>query len=155
MPRTLNRERDHTRDGKHVCRPVEDLLSAYSTFEQHKNRLIQGPFPALVRGFDVDGRKFEAETMLEHLSHAIFYLRLTRAAQPDSRLLVITCIARAKIALLSIVRVTEPEAQGQYGLIADIKHCRFLPFAETRERSSVDRILLQTYPDSESSNVRD
>ena len=155
MPRVLNRDTQSTRNGNHVCRRVEDLLSAYSTFEQHKSRLIQGPFPALVRGLDVAGQKFETETILEHLSPSIFYLRLSKAVESDSRLFVITRVARAKIALLCVVRIIEPPAEGHYGLIADIKHCRFLPFTESPERSSVDQTQSQTYPRLESSNMGD
>lgn len=153
MPRVLKREIQPTRNGNHVCRPLEDLLSAYSMFEQHKSQLIQGPFPALVRGLDVDGQKFETETMLEHLSPRIFYLRLGRAVESDAKLFVVTRIAKANIALLGVVRVIEAPAEGYYGLIADIKHCRFLPFTGHPERNSVDQPQLQTYPRLESPNM--
>ncbi|HEX8650895.1 MAG TPA: hypothetical protein VF708_08630 [Pyrinomonadaceae bacterium] len=155
MPRVLHRDTQSTRNGNYVCRQVEDLLSAYSTFEQHKSRLIQGPFPALVRGLDVTGQKFETETILEHLSHSVFYLRLSKAVEADSRLFVITRVARAKIALLCVVRVIEPPAEGYYGLIADIKHCRFLPFTESPERDSVVQTQPQTDPRLENPKVRD
>jgi hypothetical protein len=87
---------------------------------------IQGLFPAQVRGVDSSGATFHTQTFIDSFGATEFDMRLTRRVETGSRLLVVTDIHEATVALHGNVLRAEPQADGSHRTTVAVTHHRFL-----------------------------
>jgi len=94
---------------------------------------INCDYPAVVRGQDALGVKFEDHTTLSNLSRSGLYLRLNRALSQGDRVSVTITLTHPfqapephRLAASGIVVRTEPHPDGGFGLAIQIQHYRFL-----------------------------
>ena len=103
-------------------------LRAFSP-ERRGTPRIEVPFPALVRGVDVDAQAFEMHTALDNLSSYGLYLRLAQQVTPGMRLFVVVRLSVTPnancIALRGVVLRTEPRI-GAFGVAIRFTHHRFI-----------------------------
>jgi PilZ domain len=97
--------------------------------ERRGSPRIEVPFPALVRGVDVDAQAFETHTALDNLSRYGLYLRLAQQVAPGMRLFVVIRLSVAPdancIALRGVVLRMEPRP-GAFGIAIRFTHHRFI-----------------------------
>jgi hypothetical protein len=87
---------------------------------------IRGLFPAQVRGVDSSGATFHTQTFIDNFGANEFDLRLTRRVEAGCRLLVVTDIHQATVALHGKVLRAEPQADGSHRTTVAVTHHRFL-----------------------------
>ena len=87
---------------------------------------IEGNFPAQVRGVDASGTTFHTQTVIHSFGAAEFDLRLTRHVEAGRRLLVVTDIHQATVALHGNVLRAEAQADGSHRTTVAVTHHRFL-----------------------------
>ena len=87
---------------------------------------IEGHFPAQVRGVDASGAIFHTQTVIHNFGATEFDLRLTRHVEAGCRLLVVTDIHQATVALHGNVLRSEPHADGGHRTTVAVTHHRFL-----------------------------
>lgn len=87
---------------------------------------LQGHFPAQVRGVDSSGSPFHTQTFIDNFGAAEFDLRLSRHVEAGCRLLVVTDIHQATVALHGNVVSAEPQADGSHRTTVAVTHHRFL-----------------------------
>ena len=87
---------------------------------------VYGFFPAQVRGIDSTGAPFHTQTLLDNFGATEFDLRLTRSVNAGERLLVVTNIHEATIALHGRVICAEPQSDGTHRITVAVAHHRFL-----------------------------
>jgi hypothetical protein len=97
--------------------------------ERRRTPRIEVPFPAIVRGVDVDAQAFETHTALDNLSCYGLYLRLAQQVAPGMRLFVVIRLSVAPnancIALRGVVLRMEPRT-GVFGISVGFTHHRFI-----------------------------
>ena len=87
---------------------------------------IRGLFPAQVRGVDSTGATFHAQTFIDNFGATEFDLRLKHLVEAGCRLLVVTDIHEATVALHGNVLRAEPQADGSHRTTVAVTHHRFL-----------------------------
>src|SRR5262245_2956767 len=97
--------------------------------ERRRTPRIEVPFPALVRGVDVDAQAFETHTVLDNLNSYGLYLRLVQQVALGMRLFVVIRLSVAPnancIALRGVVLRMEPRT-GAFGVALGFTHHRFI-----------------------------
>ncbi|MDQ3814665.1 MAG: hypothetical protein M3347_12035 [Armatimonadota bacterium] len=105
--------------------------------ERRRKLRITGSFPALVRGVDSGGRKFEEEIKLRYISADGTALRLACSVELNARLFIVFCIWSApqvglapRIAVHGVARSVERQVDGSYIVGVEFLRHRFLdPFS--------------------------
>ena len=87
---------------------------------------IHGHFPAQVRGVDATGATFHTKTFIDNFGATEFDLRLTPRVEAGCRLLVVTDIHEATVALHGNVLSAEPQSDGSHRTTVSVTHHRFL-----------------------------
>jgi hypothetical protein len=87
---------------------------------------ILGLFPARVRGVDSSGTPFLTQTVIVNFGATEFDLRLSLRVEAGCRLLVVTDIHEATVALHGNVLRAEPQADGTHRTTVSVTHHRFL-----------------------------
>lgn len=87
---------------------------------------IHGHFPAQVRGVDSSGAPFHTQTVIHNFGATEFDLRLTSRVEAGCRLLVVTDIHQATVALHGNVLRAEPQSDGSHRTTVAVTHHRFL-----------------------------
>ena len=87
---------------------------------------IRGLFPAQVRGVDSSGAAFHTQTFIDNFGATEFDLRLSPHVEAGCRLLVVTDIHEATVALHGNVLCAEPQADGSHRTTVAVTHHRFL-----------------------------
>ncbi len=87
---------------------------------------LRGLFPAQVRGVDASGAPFHTQTFIDSFGATEFDLRLMARIAAGCRLLVITNIHEATVALHGNVLRAEPQADGSHRTTVAVTHHRFL-----------------------------
>jgi hypothetical protein len=119
---------------------ISDLNSVAGTtpWPEHAERRgvlrIELPLPALVRGMDASGDRFELQTVLDTLSAFDLSLRLARPVLPGTRLFVVIrlslapapAVPAARVALRGVVRCVAPQLDGRNHVGIVFQHHRFL-----------------------------
>src|ERR1044071_4097103 len=107
---------------------------AYEGPERRKHLRLEDPFPAKVRGIDLDGNAFDIEVTVGNVSARGFYAGLPVNVGKGSKLSVMirfstAVIPKARPKLLSAhgtVRRCEARADGTCGIYAEFEHHVFL-----------------------------
>jgi hypothetical protein len=101
--------------------------------ERRRKPRIERPFPAIVRGVDIDGTPFEITTKLDNISASGLYMRLTPRLQPNAELSIIARLSLslvagdgAVVALRGRVVRTDSQAVGGFGVAVEVKQREFL-----------------------------
>jgi PilZ domain len=125
--------------------PIEALTatrnSRYTGQERRASPRIETPFPATVRGVDVDAQLFEEYMVLDNFSSSGLYLRLARPVQQGIRLFVLIRLSVSSkadalatyIALRGVVLRSEPRPGGIFGTALRLTHHRFIYAASRPE----------------------
>ncbi len=112
--------------------------SAYHSTEHRERLRLDLPFPAIVRGVDAMGDRFQEEVVLDSFSPHDLSLRLWRPVRHGTRLFI--CIRfglgsgmqgrGARVALHGMVRRTEGQPDGRCGITVAFDRHRFLYVAD-------------------------
>ncbi len=121
-------------DSMAADRPSARQAPTYPAHERRGSVRVDLPFPALVRGVDARGERFEVETVLDNLSTSGLYLRLPRPIDQGAKLFIcvqLTLTAERdvpspRVALHGVVLWTEPQADGRCGVAVAFERHRFL-----------------------------
>ncbi len=113
---------------------VRYFLNRGVMVERRSKPRIQCTYPALVRGLDPDGHKFEEQATLHNLSAGGLYLRAKHDLRRGSKLFIVARLSNAPpaeamapaIAAQGIVVRDEPQSDGSHGLAIQFRHYRFL-----------------------------
>ena len=87
---------------------------------------LRGHFPAQVRGVDSTGATFHTQTFIDNFGATEFDLRLTSRVEAGCRLLVVTDIHEATVALHGNVLRAEAQPDGSHRTTVAVTHHRFL-----------------------------
>lgn len=87
---------------------------------------LLGLFPAQVRGVDSSGTPFHTQTVIDNFGATEFDLRLSLRVEAGCRLLVVTDIHEATVALHGNVLRAEPQSDGTHRTTVAVTHHRFL-----------------------------
>jgi len=87
---------------------------------------LHGLFPAQVRGIDSSGTPFHTQTLIDNFGATEFDLRLSLQVEAGCRLLVVTDIHEATVALHGNVLRAEPQSDGTHRTTVSVTHHRFL-----------------------------
>jgi hypothetical protein len=95
---------------------------------------IELPFPAIVRGVDRCGERFELHTPLDNLSATGLYLRLARPVEPGATLFIVVRLTTTPgqwtvgpgVAARGTVLRVDPRSGGAFGLAVAFRRHRFL-----------------------------
>lgn len=109
-----------------------NLLVQQERAERRGKPRIHIPFPAIVRGVDATGQKFETNAVVENLSASGLYLRFWRCLPPGSRLFIATKLSTSPTAAAPGPRVAirgqllraERRRGGEYGAAFHIERHR-------------------------------
>ena len=109
-------------------------MTSYEGLERRSKARIQNPFPANVRGRDVDGRRFEIETSLDNLGARGLYLRMAPRVTVGAKLFIVISLGPApaeeivssRVAVRATVLRVEPRPEGQFGIAVSFTRHRFL-----------------------------
>ena len=115
-------------------RPAADSTPPYDGIESRRSLRVELPFPATVRGVDVDGERFTMDSVLDNLSAGGLYLRLARPIKRGMKLFIVvrlsTCgdpeVPAARVALQGVVLRAEPQPDGRCGIAVAFERHRFL-----------------------------
>jgi hypothetical protein len=113
----------------------------YTGPERRAAPRIETPFPATVRGVDVDAQLFQEYTVLDNFSSSGLYLRLARRIQQGGRLFVFVRLSvtpnadafATYIALRGLLLRSEPRPGGIFGTALRVTHHRFIYAASRPE----------------------
>ncbi|MFN2499933.1 MAG: PilZ domain-containing protein [Pyrinomonadaceae bacterium] len=102
--------------------------------ERRAKARLRTPFPATVRGVNINGEAFESETHLNNLSAGGLHLSLEHPVTEGSKLFVIVWLAPApstevatpRVAVRGTVLRVEQILGGAYGVAMTITHYKFL-----------------------------
>jgi len=109
-------------------------LAFHGRAERRGKPRIHIPFPAVVRGVDVDGQKFESNAVVENMSAGGVYLRFWRRVPPGARLFIATRLSAPQATAPQGLRVafhghvlrSERSTSGEYAAAMRIERYRFL-----------------------------
>lgn len=87
---------------------------------------IHGPFPARVKGLEISGQRFIADTVIENLSAHDCSVRLVERVQPGERLFIAARLDKAVVSLRGKVLQTLLRADGTWGVTVLITRYRFV-----------------------------
>lgn len=101
------------------------------------SEVLPGPFAARVRGRSELGKRFEMQCVVENLSADYLFLGLEcgedkQLVQTHAKLLIVTGIYRARVALRGVVLGVEQVSEARTRLEIEIRSHRFLHRAEER-----------------------
>ena len=108
-----------------------------STNDNHEERRskprIYEPFPAMVRGVDMAGQTFEADTLIDNLGSGGVYLRLTQFVNPGAQLFIVIRLSKNSSNLMSSPRAAargrvlrcDPQPNALFGLAVAFTRRRF------------------------------
>jgi hypothetical protein len=105
--------------------------TGYTGPERRSKLRLYGPFPAKVRGVDVNGKIFKVETVLDNISAGGLYLRLRQRLEPDAILFVVTRLSASevrapRVAVRGKVLRIEQKPDGECGVAVKITRHRFI-----------------------------
>ncbi|HEX6291576.1 MAG TPA: hypothetical protein VFZ66_20500 [Herpetosiphonaceae bacterium] len=98
---------------------------------------VELPFPAIVRGLDVNQQSFEEHTVLDNLSAHSLALRLERLVEPGAKLFLVVRLATEpagpapRVAVRAVVHRVDRRGFDQYSVAMIFTAYRFL-YANTR-----------------------
>jgi hypothetical protein len=106
--------------------------------ERRKALRIAAPFPAMVRGTQRSGDRFERETVLDNLSACGLYFSLAQPAVPGARLFIVIRLSIEQthqlpapcVAVRGVVLRVDRRPGGMYGLAVAFTRHRFLYMAQ-------------------------
>ena len=110
---------------------TDSSSTSYTGPERRRKLRLYGPFPAKVRGVDVNGKIFKVETVLDNISAGGLYVRLRQQVDLDAILFVITRLStrevRApRVAVRGKVLRIEQKSDDECGVVIVITRHRFL-----------------------------
>jgi hypothetical protein len=113
--------------------PTANSSAPYGGAERRRAPRIEIPFPAIVRGVDVDSQAFEAHTVLDDMSALGLSMRLFYHVAPCARLFVLIDLLQAatgkspaaRIALRATVVRVQSVSGGAFDVAAAITNYRF------------------------------
>jgi len=113
---------------------ADTQTASWGTAQRRKEERIQTPFPATVRGVDINREAFEVTTVVDNLSAGGLYLRLVQHVEEGAKMSVSVRLSTSPVVecpgpvvlLHSKVLRVEPKPGGIYGLALSIIHSRFL-----------------------------
>ncbi len=111
---------------KQISSRIPHVTSLDGQNEREAELRIYGFFPALVRGVDASGERFQVHTLLDSFGASQLYLRLTRHVRVGERLFVLADIHEASIAVHGRVLRLEPQSDGTCDITVAIQHHRFI-----------------------------
>lgn len=102
--------------------------------ERRDKPRVNVPFPARMRGVDIDGQAFEQDALLDNIGPGGLYLRLTRSIQPGTQVSVAVRLSTApagtvpapRLAARGVVLRAEPQPDGTYGIAVAFERRRIL-----------------------------
>ncbi len=107
---------------------------------------IDLPFPAVVRGVDSTGARFQASSTVENFSAGGLYVRLERTLQPGTKLFVSVRIAQSRpdaeaphVAARGHVARVISEADGRTGIAVVFDQTRWLYPIHTSKMQGLTR----------------
>ena len=100
----------------------------------HDTLWVAVPFPAVIRGVDTSGDRFEVSTVLDTLSTSGLYVRLVRLVEPGATMFVVVRLSTMPnlaapapcVAVRGRVIRIEPLADRMYGVAVTFTRHRFL-----------------------------
>jgi len=98
--------------------------------DQRRQPRIDVEFIATVRGMDVEGRRFEANTLIDNLSTGGLHLRLPQSIEQGMKLFIAFQFSAARevpalqIAAHGVVRRVEKQPDGSHGVAVMFQHYR-------------------------------
>ena len=109
-------------------------MEARLSQERRDKLRIVGPYPAIVRGTDESGERFEADTVVDNLSAGGLFLRLSEKVSKGARLFILCQLSTSpddglpppRVAIRGRVVRLVPEPDGTTGLGIAISNHRFL-----------------------------
>ncbi len=112
----------------------EERLEARLSLERRDKLRVEGPYPAIVRGSDESGRRFEADTFVDNLSAGGLFLRLSEKVHKGTQLFILCQLSTSledglpppRVAIRGRVVRLVPQADGSTGLGIAISNHRFL-----------------------------
>lgn len=112
----------------------ENRLDRRLSLERRDKLRIEGPYPAIVRGRDESGNRFEADTVVENLSAGGLFLRLSEKVCAGTRLFILCQLSTSpgdglpppRVAIRGRVVRLVPGPDGKTGLGIAISNHRFL-----------------------------
>ena len=111
-----------------------DLKAPYASVDRRRTPRIEIPFPAIARGVEANGRRFEEHIVLDNLSGLGLYLRLMRPVAQGARLFVYIRLSNAPdpnahaayVAAHGLVARVEPQLDGAFGIAVIFTYHRFV-----------------------------
>jgi PilZ domain-containing protein len=103
--------------------------------ERRRKPRIFDPFPAKVKGTNLDGESFETETVIDNLSADGLYLRLMQRVKQGAKLSVVfqlslkpgaEAVSQPRVAVKGLVLRTESKPGGVFGVAITFDRARFL-----------------------------
>ncbi|MFZ0535002.1 MAG: PilZ domain-containing protein [Anaerolineales bacterium] len=105
----------------------------YTTPDRRVKPRIDCDYPAIIKGYDVDGTKFNDRAKLANLSASGLFMMANRYVENGSRLSVTVLLSNSlidkdapKLATNGIVVRTEPQTNGTCGIAIKFYQYRFL-----------------------------
>lgn len=111
--------------------------------ERRRSLRVEARFPAVVRGVDDRGRRFEYDAVIEQLSGCCIGLRMRHPLRPGTNLFVLIRLAltglrsAASVAVRGQVVAAEARADGLYAVKAEFTHHRFIYAREARRSEQI------------------
>jgi c-di-GMP-binding flagellar brake protein YcgR len=95
--------------------------------ERRSSARIDAPYPARLRGVDVNDQPFKEETVLQNLSAGGLYLRLKRMVREGAQVSLAVRLSTAESRDSPVLRLgargtvlrVEPQADGSYGIAVE------------------------------------
>lgn len=110
--------------------------SPYSSVEAERRRRprIHEKFPVNVRGNDLNGERFQIDTVLDNIGSKGLYIRLARRVEPGANIFVVVRLSSStdgtvfapRVAISGEVLRAEPQPDGSCGLAIGFQQHRFL-----------------------------
>ncbi len=113
---------------------TDNQTASWDTAKRRREERIQTPFPATVRGVDINREVFEVNTVVDNFSAGGLYLRLVQHVEEGAKMVVNVRLSTSPaeespgpvVSLQIKVLRVEPKPGGIYGLALAIMHRRFL-----------------------------
>jgi len=95
--------------------------------ERRSSARIDAPYPARLRGVDVNDQPFKEETVLQNLSAGGSYMRLKRMVREGAEVSLAVRLSTAKSTDVAVLRLgargtvlrVEPQRDGSYGVAVE------------------------------------
>jgi len=112
----------------------DNQTASWDTAKRRREERIQTPFPATVRGVDINREAFEVSTVVDNFSAGGLYLRLAQHVEEGAKMIVTARLSTSQVdectgpvvLLQSKILRVEPKPGCIYGIALRIMHRRFL-----------------------------